>query len=492
MRQLKQALLKLHQVTGAILSLMFVAWFLSGLVLIFKGFPHASREERFLHLETFTCSDFETIQPLPDSIKGTGISIEKFKNQPVYRIPAGKRAQTVYNAVSLEHLTSFSEEVCRQQAESFTGYKTLETKKINELDQWIPWSYYSSLLPVFKFYMDDGLHTVIYVSSKTGSIIQQTDRKSRWIARVGAIPHWIYIKSLRTQTKTWESVVTWLSAIGLFVSLSGIIVGIIRLKKRNKWREKAISPFKKFWFKWHHLSGFFFGLFIFTFVLSGMFSVVELPDWGVKANKNFSPRKQWNKVEKKINNSSFQPSLLWIALDKKDGIRKLEMKVSMGTPAWFVYYDNYQVPEVYKIKEDSILKSQKITFGEINQRAKQIFKNTDLIIDRMDSYDNYYQESGMMYHPLPVYRIQWNNVIHDIIYIDPLTGEAIASLNKNSKVHRWLYQGLHKFNFRFLNEHEWLRKLLLIVLSLGGLAVSITGLALGGKWIKRMIKKWIK
>lgn len=489
MRQIKKALFTLHQATGAILSLMFVIWFLSGIVLIFDGYPHASREDRFLSLETFTKSDFERIQPFPDSIKGSGIYIEKHEGKPVYRLPAGKRAQKVYDAASHEYLASFSEKICRKQAESFTGSKTVKTKKINELDQWIPWSYYSSLLPVYKFYLDDEFHTVIYVSSKTGSIIQHTERKNRWLARVGAIPHWIYFKSLRAKIKTWESVIIWLSVIGIFVSLTGIIAGILRLKKRKQWKENGITPYKKFWFKWHHLTGFFFGLFVFTFILSGLFSVVDLPKRTAPKNEIFTPQKQWNKSVEIINHTDYQSLQLYRVLGKKEGVRKLEMEVSMGKPAWWVYYDNYQVPEIYLIDNDSVYKKSEFTLGEINKRAKQVFPKKDFKIDILREYNNYYQESGMKHHPLPVYRIQWDISSRDIIYFDPLTGEAIASFNRNKKIHRWLYQGLHKFNIRLLKQHEWLRKLLLIVLSIGGLAVSVTGVVLGWKWIKRIIKK---
>ena len=67
----KKITLKIHQVTGIALSLMFLVWFASGIVLIFAGFPHASREERFLFLKPFSQSDFEHILPLPGPVNGS-------------------------------------------------------------------------------------------------------------------------------------------------------------------------------------------------------------------------------------------------------------------------------------------------------------------------------------------------------------------------------------------------------------------------------------
>ncbi|MGV8139008.1 MAG: PepSY domain-containing protein [Mangrovibacterium sp.] len=488
MGQLKKIALKLHQVSGSVLSLMFFIWFLSGMVLIYAGFPHASREDRFLHLKPFSQSDFENIKSLPDTIT-CSFDLEKQGNKPVYRVFTGEKAQQVYDAQSLACIRSFPEESCLQIAESFTGTRVIKTVKLNELDQWMPWNYYQPLLPIFKFYMNDPLHTVIYISSKTGSIVQQTDRKGRWAARVGAIPHWIYFRSLRLKAQLWNQVVIWLAGIGVFVSLSGLIAGMIRLRKQSQWgKTGSITSYKKFWYKWHHLAGFFFGLFVFTFVLSGLFSVIDLPLCLTPVNKDFSPQKEWEKSQGSPAGSGHSLKELWQALEKKEGMRKLSWETSMGYSAWYVYSDEYQNPDVYVVTSDSVFKHKEYSLEEIAGRAEQLFKGSIYSATTQTDYDNYYQKSGMSNHPLPVYRIEWKNDDQNLIYIDPVTGKVVDTFNKNSKIHRWLYQGLHKFDFQFLKEHEWLRKTLLIFLSFGGLAVSFTGMALGWKRIRRSLK----
>ncbi len=487
MTRLKNSILKIHQVTGIILCLMFFVWFVSGIVLIFVGFPHASREERFLHLKPFTVTDVQNILPLPDSIKGS-FELEKQGDRPVYRVSAGKRAQQVFDACTLEPIPVFSEGSCRRVAESFLGCPIGKTVKIDRLDQWMPWSYYQPLLPIYKFYMANARHTVLYVSTKTGAIVQQTDRQSRWLARVGAIPHWIYFRSLRLQVERWNQVIIWISSIGLLVSLSGMIAGMIRLNSRKKRkRTGSITPYKKFWYKWHHLTGFFFGIFVFTFLLSGLFSVVDLPGWAGPANNDFSPAKIWDRSKTAPVKEHFAREL-WLALETKEGVRKIARESSMGKPAWFVYYDDYQVPEVYVATADTVFRQKPYTLQQITSRAAMLFEGTSYDVAEQTKYDNYYQESGMDNHPLPVYRISWNNAAQNRIYIDPVTGQAVVSVDKMSKIHRWLYQGLHKYNIQFLKEHEWLRKTLLIVLSLGGIVLSSSGVVLGWNRIKRKLK----
>ena len=66
--------------------------------------------------------------------------------------------------------------------------------------------------------------------------------------------------------------------------LTVIILGIRSyysyFKKKKKWG----SPYKKPAYKWHHIIGFFFGLFVFTFAFSGMMSLVQVPQWIAKVH----------------------------------------------------------------------------------------------------------------------------------------------------------------------------------------------------------------
>lgn len=487
---LKNILIKTHRVTGTFLSLMFVVWFISGIVLIFKGFPHAPREERFLQLQTFAQSDFEKINFLKDSVSGS-VELEKFLGKPVYRIPVGKRNQKVYDAQTLQIIDSFSEDECLKVAEDYSGLKVAEVETLTHLDQWMPWSYYEPMLPIYKCKIDNTDKTNIYVSSKNGNIVQQTDKNSRFAAYFGAIPHWIYFRSLRIKAELWSSVVIWISGIGAFACFTGIIAGFFRLNKRREEEKFKITPYKKFWYKWHHLVGFAFGLFVFTFVLSGMFSLADLPKWVSSKGTDFVPQKEWNKSEVNIS-IPFSSSQVWNVINKTPNIRKVTWQERMDVLTCFVYSDSFNSPQVFIITNDTIKKQEGFSLEDINKRASELFPDTRFSVTMQREYDNYYQKSGMTLHPLPVYRIDWKNSGENQLFIDPHTGEAIVSYNKTSKIHRWLYQGLHKFNFQFLNEHEWLRRSILIFLSIGGLALSVTSFVLGLKWIKRNYKSTLK
>ena len=464
---------------------MFVVWFISGIVLIFDGFPHASRKERFLHLTEFKKQDFENLQAPPSSFNGK-LVLELCDGKPVYRVKSGRKAQKTYDAKNLNLINSFDEEHAKALSESFNGYPVKELYKINELDDWVPWSYYRPLLPFFKCKMNDPAHTVLYISEKTGEIVQETNRRARWSARFGAIPHWIYFKKLRLAKDIWRLVIIILSSFGILMSFTGIYAGFVRLRRR---RGKGISPYKKFWYKWHHLTGFFFGLFVFTFILSGLVSVTSIPDWMVGVNSKEKINIKWNQKLDLSGHKNTLPKEIFAALSHKEGIRKIEWRTVFKAPQFRVYYNDHQKPEVYSLENGKVIPQRKFSIKDIRYQAENVFRNTPFSVVEQQNYDNYYSGSAMHYLPASAYKIELADAAETWLYIDPASGERIKKLTRNSRLRRWLYRFLHTFDISILKQYNTVRKILLILLSLVGLMVSITGLVLSFKWGMRNYNK---
>jgi hypothetical protein len=483
LKSFKKIVIKTHQISGLVLSLMFVVWFASGIVLLFAGFPHASRNERFLHLKTFSQNHFYGLLAPSTKFKGR-VELELTHNKPVYRVYTKRKAQQVFDAATLKPVADFTEKEARQLSVSFTKSGIKEIVLINSLEQWIPWSYYKPLLPFYKCFINDADHTVLYISKKTGTIVQKTNKKNRLLAWIGAIPHWIYFSKLRQNTGWWRFVVILISVVGIVVSASGIIVGFIRIRKK-----RGITPYKKFWYKWHHLTGFFFGLFVFTFILSGFFSMVKVPDWLAFVNSEKREKISWNNKLNLQHHHQTTPLQIWKALEQKTGIRKIAWKTIHGTPAYFVYYNNYQQPQMYWLINNKIEKARSYTMKQIKQLAANKFKNLTFSTSIQKEYDNYYSASAMHYLPYPAFKIKLNDTSKTWLYINPATGEEIRRLTKNQRIHRWLYRFLHTFDLAILKKSDGIRKTILFILSIFGMAVSFTGLLLSIKWLNRKTKK---
>jgi hypothetical protein len=55
---------------------------------------------------------------------------------------------------------------------------------------------------------------------------------------------------------------------------------------------------------------------------------------------------------------------------------------------------------------------------------------------------------------------------------------------RDSRTERWLYQGLHSLDFPGLYQTPWLWYSLIIGLSLGGLALSLTSVIVGWRFLR--------
>jgi uncharacterized iron-regulated membrane protein len=482
MKRLKNTLIQFHNFTGTILSFMFLIWFLSGFVLIYAGFPHISKEKCFYSLDTISRKELANIK-LPNSGFEGDVSIEKLNGELVYRCSKGRGNQKVYSAETHKPIDDISKEQAITLAENFSGSKVKDIEVREQLDQWMPWSYYRPMLPFYLCEMDDDKNSRVYVSSKTGTLVQETNRAGRWAARLGAIPHWIYFKSLRLNVGLWLDVVAWISGIGVLMCLSGLIVGIIRLRRRGQYSLKNLTPYKKFWYKWHHITGFVFGLFVFTFILSGMISVSDIPQWMVPVHSKTSPRKIW---KQELNWSEFPSNQRLADLQSVGkGIRKIEWKRVMNQYCLWVYTDDWKNPEVYQLHTTGFQLKHGYDKKELADYMDQVYPNQQYELQLQQEFDAYYQQSQKRPKTLPVWKIDMKDEDKTSLYISPKSGELLASFNTNDRWRRWLYRSLHTFDFPFLTKYEWLRKTLLILLSIGGTAVSVTGTVLGLKWMKR-------
>ncbi len=482
--RIRRTIIQLHNFTGSLLSLVLLSWFISGIVMIFHGFPHAPRESNFLRLDTFKPVHFKDLQAPPEDFEGRVI-LELCEDRAVYRLYGKGRAQQLIDASSLLPLPPFTESYARKLCNACGKGLVSGIQVLEKTDSWIPWSSYNKLLPFYKCSMDDPGRTVLYVSAVSGEIIQETNRTKRWAARFGAIPHWIYFKKLRLNVEAWSAVIIVLALLGLVVSISGLYMGLAFAGKRKG----RLSPYKKRWYRWHHLTGFFFGIFLFTFLISGFFSMVSVPDWMAGVRKKEKIAIRWNQSLDMKGHAGLTPAAIFNGLEQKEGIRRIEWKTMRGRPSYRVYYDRYREAVIYTREGEQIIKAPPLSTDDVKTYGKSLFGELPFSIEVMQNYDRYYTGSASRYRPLPIYRVSVEDAAASCLYIDPATGEEIRRTNRNSRISRWLYRALHTLDFPALKRAEPLRKALLIFLSLGGIALSVTGLVLSFKWFRRKTKR---
>jgi hypothetical protein len=92
---------------------------------------------------------------------------------------------------------------------------------------------------------------------------------------------------------------------------------------------------------------------------------------------------------------------------------------------------------------------------------------------RINDYDNYYR-TRFGSQPLPALRVKYDDPTNTWLYIDPQRGLIALRVQQHNRQRRWLYNGLHKFDFPYVYDRPVLWATSIVLFSLGCLVLSVT------------------
>ena len=475
--------IKTHRILALCFSVLFLMWFLSGFVMMFHTYPQVKDKQKLEHYQfadTSVLSIFQMVESLPipkDSI--TGISFYKRAGTNILKISDASN-DYFFNAENGERLNGFSKEQLQRIAEGWNEGNVVLKDSLSAIDVWLIGVYPFRDYPVYHYVFAGKDKAELYLSSRTGEALQYTTRASRFWAWVGAIPHWIYIKQFRAHGRQpWTNIVMWISGIGTLMVLSGLIVGIRSFFIARRMKRRG-CPYTKSLFRWHHIFGLFFGLFVLTWIFSGFMSMTKVPQWLSKVHVQ-------RDVAKEINGEYLQ-------LDSF----KLDYKyILFDHPAKRITWMSMDGHPMYKIESDNdtcLIDASSLTIRKYNidekfckNMVRHIRQDQAAVgIKLMNTYDNYYLNFKQPL-PLPVYKIKVDDSDGSCYYINPKDG-SFRYYNHNTRCRVWLYRVLHSFNCTLFIHHPFFKTVMMLILLTGGTIVSLTGVFLTIRYIRRKLK----
>ena len=484
LKPMTRFLIHFHRILGTILSVMFLVWFLSGFVMMYHSFPNIGKKE-YVHLTSLPDSlpDIQVIRktvPKTESIRS--LTVQMFRRKPVFRVET-KNKSYLLSADTL--LNPMNESVPYAELEAYARRwnkaPISRVDTLRTLDQWIPTGEYKKDLPVYKFRFADKDNTYLYISSVTGKAVQCVTREQRVWAWLGPIPHFLYFWQLRQHRGKWVTLVSWLAGIGSLMCLAGMVLGVRSYLIAYRKKKRFKTPYKKFYFKWHHVLGFFFGFFVFMFVLSGMMSFNDLPQWMVKTRDEGIAKKLRKSSD--INLAAFQADYRLLLQQNPGKIKEITFEQFGNKPFYSVILNtetgNFDAsqpkPKLLYLSEADVL-----------ERLLSV-SDAPKTISLMTEFDNYYVGFTKRME-LPVYKVVADDADKSVFYVNPNTGRT-RYFNKNLRAGKWIYPAFHSLRFKFFAEHRLLRDIVLWILLLGGTAVSFTGVVLGVKYVGRLMRR---
>ena len=470
---------QIHKVLGLLLSFLFLAWFLSGVVMIYHGFPRVNQQERIEKLSVLTAlPPLDSLwQHLPAGTRANGLSVDMLLDRPVFHLRA-KGAAADWYADSLHAVGKPDFNACARIAVQLAGNSIYTADTLHALDQWIPFGYLRKEFPIYKFSFQDARKQQIYVSSQTGNVLQWTDRPARIWAYLGAIPHWVYFTGLRQHQPVWFNFMVWAAGMGAVMCFTGLWIGTVILW-RNR-RKGLRSPYKKRWLRWHHVTGMVFGIFALTFVFSGMMSMVDLPDWMKKkseANLPPSPRGRQGAMLAP-ENYVLDYRLL---VDSLPGVKRIEWQAFAGHPYYAVHTADGR--KNIDASLSGAVRPFCLTEAIVRKYLGQIHGKDAVYTLTLQTAGEL--PKGMP--SLPVYKAELDDNLHTCYYFHPQT-LSYKRTDDNGRLKSVLYKGLHCLDFKCLTDRPALWNILMYTLLAGGIFLSLTGVILTLQWLKRVIK----
>ena len=156
--------------------------------------------------------------------------------EPIYRLVDWEDERFGYSALTGEKITGVSAEKALKVVQSNLGTPgaTIDYADLDS-DQWTVTGYWDKKRPFHRIAVNDDQGSEYHVSVATGEIVLDTRHWERFWNYLGAIPHWIYFAFVRADTVLWFWVVIALSGVGIVSATSGLILGISRLRVRNRY-----------------------------------------------------------------------------------------------------------------------------------------------------------------------------------------------------------------------------------------------------------------
>jgi len=465
-----------HRWAGVVLCLFFAMWFASGAVLHFVGFPALSNFERHqgsanLSLEQVILLPAEALTKIPDA---ADLRLIERAGHAAY-LAQTRTGWTAVSAQSGDLLSDVTAAEAGNIAESFLGVSVATTTGPLAYDQWIVHQHFDPFRPFYRVRLNDADKTDLYVSARTGEVLQRTRVAERAWNWVGAVVHWIYFTPLRQSWTAWNQVVWWLSLVALLSSAVGMWLGIVRMLANRAAGRSGWSPFRG-WMRWHHLVGLFASVSVITWMLSGWLSM----DHG----RVFSMGHATDAQVVRLSGMSVRDAAQAVTLDflrKMAPAAEITFNAINGR-AFLTAYESQTGRSRIAFTNDVANILPHIPNSVMLEGVKNVWPNAVAAAPQAGA-DDLYRHAESAGEDAGGFIAGDGASLR--AYVDPLSGRFLVVMDSSRRGYAWVYYALHTFEFPGLIERPVLRTTLVLSLLTLGFLSSATGVVLSVKRLKR-------
>ncbi len=487
-----------HRWTGVAGCLLMALWLVSGVVMLYVGYPKLLPRERLSALPPLPAG---CCVPVEAALAASGtpaaireLTLTSIAGRPAYRLKDAGGAWQVVDARTGRRAPAVDAAFAAASARAFLPGAAATVQGQVDDDRWTHSGALDAHRPLFRVRMHDAASTRLYVSSATGEVVMDATRAERGWNRLGAWLHWLYMFREGSKDAAWSWLVIALSAVCTASAATGAVVGVWRWRFAGRYRSGARTPYRGFHMRWHHVTGLLFGAVLLAWIFSGLMSMNPLGVFDAGTRPDLAAYRQGTPGALRPRTGT--ADALAALRDAGFAAREVEWRVLAGRPYLLardaagdtrLVTDAPQGPAVTARLADDVLAAAGARLFAAGVRGTQW----------LQAHDAYYYPRGAasMYgardRRLPVLRLDFDDAGRTAAYLDPRTGDLALSVDRSQRAGRWLFNFLHSWDLPSFLGMAAAREAALIALSLGALAIALTGTVIGVRrlaaqlWLRR-------
>ncbi len=484
-----------HRWLGIGGCLLMLLWFVSGMVMLFIGYPKLTPGERLAALPVLAdARDLQGLSVLPAAVQAEpeSVALTTLRGEPAYVVRNGRNVGA-WSAYTGQALLPVSAQRAEASAAQFAGGQAFVGATRVDEDRWTHSRALDAHRPLYRVEVGGAQPGDVYVSSHTGEVVQDAPHvQQRW-NYVGAWLHWLYFLRMQSVDPVWTWVVIALSALCTVAAISGIVVGVWRWRFRGHYRTGAKTPYVEPWMRWHHLIGLVAAAFVFTWIFSGLMSMNPLGVFSSTREAIDSGRYRGGTVA--VDGALGEPAALLAAVDDAR-FKPVEIQWRRIDGELFaVLLDGQRETRIVSGSDGHLQVARLLPAAWLQQKVRAL---SDAPMQRYwvqlaaDAY--FYPRApeamnGAAVRRLPVAVADFGDAEATRVYLDLATGDPLLTMGRRERVGRWLFYFLHSWDLPAMLRQDTARLAVLLLLSLAGAALCATATVIGYRRLRMKLRR---
>ncbi|WP_191863124.1 MULTISPECIES: PepSY domain-containing protein [Stenotrophomonas] len=484
-----------HRWLGIGGCLLMLLWFVSGMVMLFIGYPKLTPGERLAALPVLgDARGWQGLSALPAAVQAEpeAVALTTLRGEPAYVVRSGGNVGA-WSARTGQVLLPVSAQHAEASAAQFAGGQAFVGAMRVDEDRWTHSRALDAHRPLYRVEVGGAQPGDLYVSSHTGEVVLDAPHvQQRW-NYVGAWLHWLYFLRMQSVDPVWTWVVIVLSALCTVAAVSGIVVGVWRWRFRGHYRSGAKTPYVEPWMRWHHLIGLVAAAFVFTWIFSGLMS---MNPWGVLSSTREaidSGRYRGGTVA--VDGALGEPTALLTAVEAE---RFMPVEIQwrrIGGELFAVLLDGQGETRIVSGSNGHLQGARLLPAGWLQQKVRALSDAPMQGYWVQHAADAYFYPrapeamNGAAVRRFPVAVVDFGDAEATRVYLDLATGDPLLTMGYRERVGRWLFYFLHSWDLPAMLRFDTARLAVLLLLSVAGTALCATATVIGYRRLRMKLRR---